>query len=88
MIADYFKLNVIDSRNWTTDNGWGSYTNTYIRHVIDLKNLDDSQKDIINYLFCYMLNSGKINKVEFNRTLNINSNSIGMVQNGGYTHVS
>ena len=88
LIADYFKLNVIDSRNWTTDNGWGSYTNTYIRHVIDLKNLDDSQKDIINYLFCYMLNSGKINKVEFNRTLNINSNSIGMVQNGGYTHVS
>lgn len=88
-IADYFKLNIIDSRDWSIDNGWGSYTYTFIRHVIDLDSLEDYQKEVIRYIFEYMINSGKIKRVEFERTLNVSYKSIGMVQNsGGYTYVS
>lgn len=88
-IANYFKLRVVDSRDWSIDNGWGSYTYTYIRHVIDLCSLEDYQKDVIRYIFEYMINSKKIVRVEFERTLNVSSRSIGMVQNrGGYTYVS
>lgn len=88
-IGKHYNLNTIDSRKWTINNGWGSYTYTYIRNLIDIENLPIEDKEVIKFYIYYLTNNKLISQNEGNRYLHIDNCTIGMIQSsGGYTYVS
>jgi hypothetical protein len=87
-LAAHFGIVIRDSANFSIDNGWGSYTYTFIRNFFDMDKLTDQQKRIVKYILNYHVLKG-LKTHEYERRLEIGSNRIGMVQtSGGYTHVS
>ena len=87
--AKVLGVNVKDSCKWTIDNGWGSYTYTYIRNVIDLDKLSDEEYFVLQFAWAYYKKNNKLSSSEANRFLKMTRNTLGMVQSsGGYTHVS
>ena len=87
-LAAHFGIVIRDCANFSIDNGWGSYTYTYIRNFFDMDSLSDQQKRIAKYILNYHGLKG-LKTHEYERRLEISSNRIGMVQtSGGYTHVS
>jgi hypothetical protein len=87
-LGEYFSVSACKQKNHTLDNGWGSYTYTYIWNSINLTN------DMLTYDECYYI----LYYVEYilgvklntsNHYLNHNPRNLGMIQRGGgYTHVS
>lgn len=87
--AKVLGVSIKDSSKWTIDNGWGSYTYTYIRNSIDLDKLSDEEYLVLQFAWAYYKKNNKLSSSESNRFLEMTRNTLGMVQmSGGYTHVS
>ena len=88
-VAEIIGVKVKDSCNWTIDNGWGSYTYTYIRNTIDLGYISDEDYLILQFAWAYYKKNNNLKSSEADRYMEISNNTMGMVQcSGGYTHIS
>ena len=74
-----------DNIKTTIDNGWGSYTYTFIMYTIDWYKLNEEERNIIKYAYNRFKNICLLPK---ERYLKINGGLLGLVQSNGYTYVS
>lgn len=74
------------NKSISIDNGWGSYTYTFMAYSIYMSDLSEEDKNLVSYLWNRFKN---ISSRPNDRYLKLNKGYLGFVQNsGGYTHVS
>lgn len=75
-----------DNKKTTIDNGWGSYTYTFMCYSINYTSLCNQDKKLVSYFWNRFKN---IASDPDGRYLRLNGGQLGFVQSsGGYTHVS
>lgn len=75
-----------ENRSISIDNGYGSYTYTFMCYSINYTELNEEHKNIVNYAYNRFKN---ISIQPKERYIKINKGMLGFVQNtGGYTYVS
>lgn len=80
-LSIFLEVKLNKSCKYTIDNGWGSYTYTYMWNYID-----SYPKKIVDYLIWYY--QFKFDMVTENHYLRFGKGMLGMVQKSGYTYVS